>query len=65
MSRTVSGAVMVRHVLRLTEAVELLRKHNVDRSPYHLAEAQGLISFTRDMLLHDCVDDVVVEGAGQ
>lgn len=54
---------MARHIQRLTEAVDLLRKPYAERTPEDVGRAVGLVSVTRDFLLDDTMTDVVVEGA--
>lgn len=63
MSKTISRARMARHIQRLTEAVDLLRKPYAERTPEDVGRAVGLVSVTRDFLLDDTMTDVVVEGA--
>ena len=63
MSKTIRGSRMLRHIQRLNEAVELLRKSHNQRTPEDIGRAIGLVLVTRDLLLEDTATDVVVEAA--
>lgn len=61
MSKTISAGRMARHIQRLSEAVELLRKPHAQRTDEDVGRARGLVSVTRDFLLEDSISDLLVE----